>query len=91
MDLRTYIESTETPIADFARMLSERYALKVSRDMVYQWVKGIRPIPTEYGWPIECETGGAVTRREMFPSKWMHIWPELRQPVREEKRSIRCQ
>lgn len=42
-----------------------------------RWADGDRPIPLQYGAAIEKETGGAVTRKEMFPDDWQRIWPEL--------------
>lgn len=46
---------------------------------VCRWSDGTRPIPIEYGAPIEAATDGLVTRQEMFPDKWARIWPELAQ------------
>lgn len=47
---------------------------------VCRWSDGTRPIPIEYGASIEKETGGLVTRQEMFPDKWERVWPELVTP-----------
>lgn len=44
---------------------------------ISRWARGTRPIPVEYGAQIERATGGQVTRKEMFPHRWMSIWPEL--------------
>jgi DNA-binding transcriptional regulator YdaS (Cro superfamily) len=44
---------------------------------ISRWANGTRPIPLEYGAEIERATGGQVTRKEMFPTRWMSIWPEL--------------
>jgi DNA-binding transcriptional regulator YdaS (Cro superfamily) len=77
MELKNYIEKTGTTITAFARLLSEKCGKTVSRDVVYQWVNGIRPIPASYGHQIEEITDGAMTRQTMFPTKWMDIWPEL--------------
>jgi len=44
---------------------------------ISRWAKGTRPVPIEYGAPIEKATGGQVTRKEMFPDRWLSIWPEL--------------
>jgi DNA-binding transcriptional regulator YdaS (Cro superfamily) len=42
-----------------------------------RWADGRRRVPVQYGALIELHTGGAVTRREMFPDSWQSIWPEL--------------
>jgi DNA-binding transcriptional regulator YdaS (Cro superfamily) len=44
---------------------------------VSRWVSGARPVPVHYGAPIESATGGQVTRKDLFPSTWRTIWPEL--------------
>ena len=44
---------------------------------VSRWASGERPIPLRYAALIESATGGAVTRRDMFPNDWQRIWPEL--------------
>lgn len=53
-------------------------ALGIRRSYFNQIVTGYRPIPIEYAAQIEKETKGEVTRKEMFPTNWMDIWPELR-------------
>jgi len=45
--------------------------------LIYQWANGIRPVPIERCVAIERATGGAVTRRDLRPSDWWKIWPEL--------------
>lgn len=80
MELKKYIEKTGITIAEFARLLSSKCGKTVSRDVVYQWANGIRPIPATYGYQIEEITGGAMTRQTMFPAKWREIWPELSAP-----------
>lgn len=69
MELNKYIETTTR--SDFAR------AVGVSPDMVYQWIKGIRPISIEKCVSIERATSGAVTRKDLRPDDWASIWPEL--------------
>jgi DNA-binding transcriptional regulator YdaS (Cro superfamily) len=51
--------------------------LGVSAPTVNQWVKGGRPVPIDRCPAIEHLTGGAVTRRDLRPSDWHRIWPEL--------------
>lgn len=53
--------------------------VKVSPSVLYQWKKGLRPVPTDYGAALERATGGAVPRRRMWPDTWAAIWPELAQ------------
>jgi DNA-binding transcriptional regulator YdaS (Cro superfamily) len=69
MELNKYIETTNR--TDFAR------AVGVSPDMVYQWIKGIRPVSAERCVAIEQATAGAVTRKDLRPDDWHLIWPEL--------------
>ena len=45
------------------------------------WVHGKRPIPVGRAAAIEQFTGGAVSRKDMFPESWRRIWPELADPV----------
>lgn len=44
---------------------------------VSMWASGRRPIPHHRAVAIEKATGGQVTRKDMFPSTWREIWPEL--------------
>lgn len=69
MELNKYIETNSRP--DFAR------AVGVSQDMVYQWLKGIRPVPIGRCAAIEQATKGQVTRKDLRPDDWASIWPEL--------------
>lgn len=43
--------------------------------MVWQWATGKRPIPAHYCVRIERETG--ASRRDLRPTDWGDIWPEL--------------
>lgn len=45
--------------------------------LVWQWVKGVRPVPVSRCLPIEHFTAGAVTRKDLRPDDWHEIWPEL--------------
>ena len=45
--------------------------------VVAAWASGRRPVPISHAAEIERFTGGAVTRRELFPKDWGRIWPEL--------------
>lgn len=37
----------------------------------------LRGVPLEQCVPIERETNGAVTRKDLRPNDWHEIWPEL--------------
>lgn len=52
-------------------------ACGVSAANVYQWSRGIRPVPVEHCAAIEAATLGAITRQELRPDDWAYIWPEL--------------
>lgn len=71
MNLSRYLSEERGRQAALAKAIGA-HAPDVSR-----WADGTRPIPLEYGASIETATGGLVTRQEMFPDKWMRIWPEL--------------
>ncbi len=45
--------------------------------VVSSWLSGRRPVPVAHAAAIEILTGGAVTRKELFPQDWRRIWPEL--------------
>lgn len=51
--------------------------LNVKPPVVAAWLSKRRPIPFEHGAAIDAFTGGAVSRRDMFPNDWQRIWPEL--------------
>jgi DNA-binding transcriptional regulator YdaS (Cro superfamily) len=71
MNLTTYLQLTTLNKAAFAREIG------VSSAMLYQFEKGLRPIPPKYCPAIEKATGGKVTRQELHPDDWQSIWPEL--------------
>jgi DNA-binding transcriptional regulator YdaS (Cro superfamily) len=51
--------------------------LGVKPPVVSEWVTSKRSVPMVHAAAIEKFTGGAVTRRELFPETYAHIWPEL--------------
>ncbi len=51
--------------------------LGVSRGAVNQWKEAGRAVPIEHCAAIERLCGAAVTRRDLRPNDWWHIWPEL--------------
>lgn len=49
--------------------------LKVAPAFVYQWLRGIRPVPPKYCVKIETLTG--VVRQRLRPDDYADYWPEL--------------
>ena len=72
MEIKTYLDEVESA-ASLARKMS------IAPELISQWKTGKRPIPVERCYPIELATGGLVTRRELRPSDWQMIWPELKE------------
>jgi len=75
MDLKTYLSQERGRANRMAR------AIGAHQPDVSRWARGERPVPKHYGWPIEKFTGGAVTRRDLFPDEWRSYWPELADAV----------
>lgn len=73
MDLKTYISQERGRAAALAK------AIGAHPPDLSRWADGTRPIPVHFGPAIERESGGLVTRPEMFPDTWQRIWPELAQ------------
>lgn len=72
MDLKTYISTGERGTA--AKLAA---ALKVSPSYLSQMSAGSSPISPERCVAIERATGGKVTRKDLRPTDWQLIWPEL--------------
>ena len=51
--------------------------LGVKPPVVNAWLSHRRPLPLRHAAAIERFTGGAITRKQMFPDDWDRIWPEL--------------
>jgi len=51
--------------------------LGVKPQAIYQWVRGIRPVPIEYCLTIERVTGGLVTRSDLRPHDKHLIWTDI--------------
>lgn len=51
--------------------------LGVQPPTVSQWINGTRSVPPRQCYAIERACNGVVTRRELRPSDWWQIWPEL--------------
>lgn len=45
--------------------------------LVWQWSRGVRPVPFERCVQIERATGGQVRRWDLRPHDWHVMWPEL--------------
>lgn len=71
MDISTYLTTAGVKQSEFARSIG------VPPAMLYQWLRGIRPVAAKHCMKIETQTGGQVTRRELRPDDWQSIWPEL--------------
>jgi DNA-binding transcriptional regulator YdaS (Cro superfamily) len=72
MNLKTYLSLERGRTSALARAIGA-HAPDVSR-----WADGKRPIPIQFGIPIEQATNGEVSRLEMFPTEVIEkVWPEL--------------
>ena len=63
--------------AERGRALGLAKHLEVVPSFVNKMASGEKPVPLEHGAAIEAFTGGAVTRKHLFPNDWPRIWPEL--------------
>ena len=72
MKLSKYIQkSPRGTLLSIAKLIGS-HAPDVSR-----WASGDRPVPAHKVIAIEQATDGAVTRKDLRPTDWMRIWPEL--------------
>ncbi|MFC4340965.1 transcriptional regulator [Cupriavidus numazuensis] len=71
MDLKTYLSQER------GRCLQLAKAIGAHQPDVSRWASGVRPVPKHFGLAIERATGGAVTRKDLFPTDWHVFWPEL--------------
>lgn len=71
MNLSEYVK------AERGRGAAIAAAVSVHPVMVSQWAGGVKAVPVERCAAIERATQGAVTRRDLRPDDWHHIWPEL--------------
>ena len=60
--------------ADGVNELARRLGIRQS--VVSNW-RARKSVPPEHCAAIEAATGGDVTRRELRPTDWHRIWPEL--------------
>jgi DNA-binding transcriptional regulator YdaS (Cro superfamily) len=79
MDISTYLIKAGVKQSDFAR------AIEVPPSMLYQWLRGLRPVAVKHCMKIEKQTGGEVTRRDLRPHDWQNIWPELATPAKRRR------
>lgn len=63
--------------AERGRSLRLAQHLGVVPSFINKMASGERPVPSEHAASIESFTGGAVTRKALFPNDWQRIWPEL--------------
>lgn len=72
MELKTYIESLERGKAkELAASLS------ISSSYLSQMASGKTAISPTRCVEIENATGGEVSRKDLRPTDWFKIWPEL--------------
>lgn len=71
MDIQTYLKTNPQQM----RVLAQEMGIGVAN--IYQWMRGIRPVPVERCAVVERLTGGEVTRKDLRPDDWHEIWPEL--------------
>jgi DNA-binding transcriptional regulator YdaS (Cro superfamily) len=64
-------------IEHFGSATAMASAVGVSVQLVAFWRDGKRGVQPLEAALIERETGGEVTRRDLFPNSWHAIWPEL--------------
>ena len=67
--------------AERGRLTALANHLGVAAPNLVGWNVGRKPIPMIHAAGIEQFTGGAVTRKQMFPNDWQRIWPELAEPA----------
>lgn len=70
MKLIDYTKSRESQ-----RSLADK--LGITPVLISQWANAQRPVPPERCVEIEVATSGEVTRKDLRPSDWQKIWPEL--------------
>lgn len=71
MNLQDWLRQERGRQAALARQLG------IKLPQVAKWAAGEKPVPIVHMAAIEEFTGGVVTRKQMRPGDWSHIWPEL--------------
>jgi DNA-binding transcriptional regulator YdaS (Cro superfamily) len=77
MTLSDYIKSSDTKRSELA------HAIGVAPAYLYQMEHGLRSISPARAVQLERATSGAISRRDLRPTDWHLIWPEMAdaQPV----------
>ena len=77
-----YMTLKRTPIQKACDIVGSQAEMSrrigVSKGMVAQMYRGLRPVPVEHCRPIEDATNKAVMRWDLRPNDWHKIWPELK-------------
>lgn len=71
MDLQDWLKQ------EYGRQAALARHLGIKPPQVAGWISRDKPIPLVHMAAIEVFTDGAVTRRDMRPEDFAHIWPEL--------------
>lgn len=84
MKLSNYFEQQGRGAASRLAAMIGAYSSDVS-----DWTKGRRPVPVRFAVAIEAATDRAVSRKDLHPTDWQQIWPELIElaAVRDGKQS----
>ncbi|MBB5508120.1 DNA-binding transcriptional regulator YdaS (Cro superfamily) [Paraburkholderia sp. JPY681] len=70
--MKTYLSGERGRLTALSKAIGA-HAPDVSR-----WADGKRPVPIQFGLPIEQATNGEVTRLDMYPIEVIEkVWPEL--------------
>lgn len=79
----TYQQAIQAACDGLGSQAALAKAIDVPAAMVHQWRSGIRPVAVQHCVAIERATDGQVSRRDLRPSDWHLIWPELATPTQE--------
>ena len=71
MDLQTYLSAKR------GRQKVMALSIGAHQGDLCRWANRKRPVPLHFAALIEQHTEGVVTRKDLFPSTWQKIWPEL--------------
>lgn len=72
MNLRTYLD--DSPRGTATKLAA---SLGISVSYLSQMADRKAPISPQRAVEIERDTGGSVSRKDLFPDDWHRIWPEL--------------
>ena len=72
--LKAICEGGNPSVSELAGLLG------VAPPTVAEWCSGRRPVPVRRCRAIEDATGGRITRKDLRPTDWQDIWPELANP-----------